>query len=135
MKLRKIGCLTILALCHLATPSTSQEILDCPNPLFACIGPGPGDDPPGTPPDPIFKPVQPLIKANIDFNKSFGVIQDGKMTVSSGTPALSAGLNRYLENHRLIIDPNAVYAISPNSVVDTNIGGEAIIVGGGALTQ
>lgn len=135
MKLYRTSWVTIVALCYLVTPVLSQEVFICPDPLFECIGPGPGDDPPGISPDPIFKPVQPLIRTNVDFNRSFGIVQNGKMIVSPGTPALSLEMNHYLENHRLIIDPNAIYALSPGSLFDSLIDGETVIIGGGALTQ
>lgn len=113
----------------------AEDLLECPNPIFECIGPGPGGIPPSDPPDPIFKPVYPVTKSGIDFNRNFGVIKDGNVTMTTGSPEISPDLSDYLSRHRDLIDPNAVYLLSPKSVDQDTADSAGLLVGGGALTQ
>lgn len=119
----------------LAQSTFAQQVLDCPEPLFECIGPGPGGNPPGDPPDPILEPVQPLIDMSVDFNKSYGIVRNGQMTITLGTPSLTDAASNYLIENRLSINPNAVYALSPNSIAGSTDNEAKIIIGGGALSQ
>lgn len=116
-------------------PANAEALIQCPNPIFECIGPGLGGTPPGDPPDPIFRPAYPLEKSGVDFNWSFGVIQNGTITMSSGSPNIAPELSGYLERNRLLIDPNAVYLLSPKSIEQIVVEGDGVLVGGGALTQ
>ena len=136
MRTRCPFILSVGLLVSLTVPALAEDLSECPNPLFECVGPGPGGGtPPGNPPDPIFKPVAPVVDGYVDFNKSFGVIKNGALSVTSGSPGIGTDLADYLARNRTAIDPNAVYLLSPKSVLDTLPSADGLIVGGGALTQ
>lgn len=118
-----------------ANSGLTQQIYDCPNPLFECLGPGPTAPTPGNPPDPIFRPVSPEIAQSIDFNRFYGVVREGTIEVIPGSPNVGDDLANYLTRNRQSIHPNAAYAISPDSVTGLQLDGEAVIIGGGALSQ
>jgi len=115
--------------------AVAEEVIDCPNPIFQCVGPGPGGIPPGDPPDPVFKPVSPTAERGIDFNRNIGFIKDGSLTIASGSPETVPELSEYLSRYRDLINPNAVYLLSPNSMGLDEAESDGVLVGGGALTQ
>lgn len=117
------------------SPANAEYLAECPNPIFECLGPGPGGTPPGDPPDPLFRPVYPIGKSGVDFNTNYGVIEDGTVTMSIGAPEIGSDLSSYLARHRVLIDPNAIYLLSPQSIDQDNMEGDGLLVGGGALTQ
>ncbi len=135
MRPTRLFCPVLAASICIVQSVSAQQILDCPDPLFECIGPGPGGNPPGDPPGPILEPVHPLIELSVDFNNSYGIVRNGQMTIASGTPTLTDTASNYLSENRLSINPNAVYALSPSSITESIDDTAKIIVGGGALSQ
>ncbi len=114
---------------------SAEEVIECPDPLFTCIGPGSGGNPPGTPPDPIFRPIVPSFAGNVNFNRSYGIVNEQRMTITHGALELSKEMTGYLQRNRSDINPNSIYVLSPKSFAGPRIEGESIIIGGGALAQ
>lgn len=135
MQLFRLCHTSLLLTCMTIFQASAQDLAECPNPLFECIGPGSGGSPPGNPPDPIFKPVAPFTDSYVDFNRSFGVIRNGALIVSPGSPEIQTDLADFLTRNRTLIDPNTAYLLSPGSVIDADAAIDGLIVGGGALTQ
>jgi hypothetical protein len=115
--------------------ANAQVAADCPDPLFECIPWGPEGPDPGGPPTPIFRPVAPHLERYIDFNRSYGVIENDVLILNEGTPELVQEASDHLSRHREWINPNGTYLLLPDAFLSDAPLGSGVIIGGGALTQ
>ncbi len=141
MKIRSVTFLVALVLAVSGKPALAEFDTKCPGPMFQCVGPGPYGFPEeapftnGTTLTPTLLPVTILIDSTVNFNQSIGILRNGSWVIREGIPKFSEQFSKFLLKIGGTIDPSAVYLVSPTSLFEPPIDGDAVLIGGEALTS
>lgn len=114
----------------------AQTLENCPDPLFYCVAPADVEGPPTPSPQPYPLSTEVFPKDGaVVAPDGFAVIEGGKVSPVEGYVVFNEPMQRFLDENRMQINPNATYRISPDSLIEPNIQGDFLIMKGGALTQ